>query len=231
VGPAITGMIGPAPGLPLREQTVLEEGSIPGVLAEALPAAFAVAAATDGVNTADGLGARLAQAGRVVESLVHGKDGAYRGAPAHTQTFLGMGHDAAEGTMSLDDDRLRISWPGAGAADVYRNQHKTSHVATESARGIVVRQPMWKRALHHNLITVHPLGGCPMGQDAQRGAVDDRGRVFSGSTGAAVHEGLYVVDGAIVPTALGVNPLLTICALAERALTLLLAERGWPDEG
>ena len=45
-------------------------------------------------------------------------------------------------------------------------------------------------------------------------AVDDYGRVFAGD--GAVHEGLFVADRAFVPSALGVNPFLTISALAER---------------
>jgi cholesterol oxidase len=64
------------------------------------------------------------------------------------------------------------------------------------------------------LLTAHPLGGCPIGEDYQHGAVDEHGRVFTGD--GAVHEGLFVADGALLPSALGVNPFLTISALAER---------------
>jgi cholesterol oxidase len=79
----------------------------------------------------------------------------------------------------------------------------------------------------HDLVTVHPLGGCPLGETAADGAVDERGRVFAGPAGSGVHEGLYVADGSIVPRSLGVNPLLTISALAERNVALLAADRGW----
>ena len=67
-------------------------------------------------------------------------------------------------------------------------------------------------------ITVHPLGGCPMSDDPQGGVVDEHGRVHG-------YDGLYVLDGSIVPTALGVNPSKTIAALAERGVEHLLAER------
>ena len=66
-----------------------------------------------------------------------------------------------------------------------------------------------------------------MAEVAENGVVDHRGAVFSGSLGDATHEGLYVLDGAIVPLSLGVNPLLTISALAERGATLIAKERGW----
>ena len=68
---------------------------------------------------------------------------------------------------------------------------------------------------------MHPLGGCPMGDDWKSGVVDDMGRVYDPAkpeNRTHTHAGLLVLDGSIVPTALGVNPLLTITALAERAI-------------
>jgi cholesterol oxidase len=68
-------------------------------------------------------------------------------------------------------------------------------------------------------ITVHPLGGCPMSEDPADGVVDAHGRVYG-------HPGLHVSDGAIVPTALGVNPSETIAALAERNVEQLVRAGG-----
>ena len=71
-------------------------------------------------------------------------------------------------------------------------------------------------------ITVHPLGGCPMADDHAEGVVDGHGRVHG-------YPGLYVSDGSIVPTALGVNPSETIAALAERNVEDLV-KAGAPQE-
>ncbi|MBV1852654.1 GMC oxidoreductase [Catellatospora tritici] len=67
-------------------------------------------------------------------------------------------------------------------------------------------------------VTGHFLGGAPIGADATSGVVDAYHRVFG-------HPGLHVVDGAVVAANLGVNPSLTVCALAERALAM------WPNKG
>lgn len=63
----------------------------------------------------------------------------------------------------------------------------------------------------------HPLGGCGMGDDFSKGVVDLHGEVFLERGGKVVaHSGLAVLDGAAIPTALVVNPALTISALALR---------------
>lgn len=62
--------------------------------------------------------------------------------------------------------------------------------------------------------TAHILGGCPMGRGDQDGVVDARCEVFN-------YPGLYVVDGAIVPANPGINPSLTITALAEYAMSCI----------
>lgn len=76
-------------------------------------------------------------------------------------------------------------------------------------------------------VTAHVLGGAVMGRDATEGVVDARHEVFG-------HPGLYVADASVIPANLGVNPSLTITALAERFASLVPApERGSapPDGG
>lgn len=65
-----------------------------------------------------------------------------------------------------------------------------------------------------------------MGPDAEHGVVDEFGRVFDTSKHGTrpFHEGLYIADGSCIPTALGVNPSLTITALALRTADAFIAE-------
>ena len=65
--------------------------------------------------------------------------------------------------------------------------------------------------------TAHILGGCCMGDSAATGVIDHRHRVFG-------YDGLYVVDGSAISANPGVNPSLTITALAERAMSFIPAK-------
>ncbi|OQY88208.1 MAG: hypothetical protein B6D38_10380 [Anaerolineae bacterium UTCFX1] len=60
--------------------------------------------------------------------------------------------------------------------------------------------------------TAHILGGAPMGQNAEEGVVDENFEIHN-------YEGMYIIDGSIMPANPGVNPSLTITALAEYAMS------------
>lgn len=157
---------------------------------------------------------------------------------SHTQTLLGIGHDHSAGHMQLRDGRLRIRYD-KGAIEQVEALHEGYLAMVERQGAIYLRNPalhplprkvsgvLSGPAMGGGAFTVHPLGGCCMAQDAAQGVVDHLGRVFDPGPGsaavgrAALHLGLYVLDGSIVPTSLGANPLFTIAALAERAMHAL----------
>src|SRR5207247_2361221 len=69
----------------------------------------------------------------------------------------------------------------------------------------------------------HVPGGAVIGADPSRGVIDHRHRVFG-------YENLLVCDGSAVPANPGVNPSLTITALAERAMTFVPPKEGSEPE-
>jgi cholesterol oxidase len=224
VGPTITGMID------LRDQPdptqgiVIEEGAIPGALSTGLPIIFAGLAKVFGHDGSQNGWAELARKFRELDSWLRGP---YHGAVHHTQTYLAMTHDDGRGRMLLEDDRLRISWPRVGDQCIIRTVNERLKEATRALGGIYVQNPLWSWLFNRNLITVHPLGGCVMAERAEDGVVNHKGQVFKKDHGAEVYDGLYVCDGSIIPRPLGVNPLLTISALAERCCALIAEDHGW----
>lgn len=224
VGPCITGIIDMREQPQLDNGLVIEEGSIPGGLAAILPQTLAAAAKILGKDTDSGLGDRIEEKIREFDSLTHG---AYTGAVRNTQTYLVMTHDDAAGQMYLENDRLRIKWQDVGSQPIFQRVNNRLTEATEPLGGTQIPNPIWSDAFGHDLVTVHPLGGCILAEDAEHGVVNHKGQVFASNQGKNVYENLYVADGSIVPRTLGVNPLLTISALAERCCTLIAKERGW----
>ncbi|MDX2076690.1 MAG: GMC family oxidoreductase [bacterium] len=67
--------------------------------------------------------------------------------------------------------------------------------------------------------TAHLLGGCPMGDTAEKGVVNNKLEVHN-------YEGMYVIDGSIIPGNPGINPSLTITALAEYAMSNIPVKAG-----
>lgn len=224
VGPCITGVIDLRGQNNLNDGMIIEEGVIPGALSVTLPAAFAVQAKMVGTDTAKSWADDARQFAREAESLIRG---AYDGALRNTQIYLVMTHDDANGEMYLQDDRLRIKWPGVGQQEIFQKVNENLIKVTEAHKGIFIKNLIWSEFFGHDLITVHPLGGCVMGTDARRGVVNHKGQVFASSEGTEVYEGLYVTDGSVIPRAIGVNPLLTISAISERCCALIARDRDW----
>lgn len=146
--------------------------------------------------------------------------------------MLGMGHDGAEGKLIWKDERWQIDWPDLRDSRYRKMVFNDFNELAESHGGWYKRL----RAFGDTLVSVHPLGGCGMSDDPACGVVNDRGQVFAGrgscnsSTGRGsppIHPGLYVADGSIMPTSLGVNPLMTICAVSERIAEQIVADPQW----
>jgi cholesterol oxidase len=225
-GPAVSGLIDLRRRKEPADRLAVVEASIQSVMARVLPLMLP-AGAVIGSDTDKGLKDLLGELQRTGESLLAGP---YTGAVHNTQVFLAVGHDSCSGEMVLDDDHLQIRWPDPVSEPVFQSIEATLKKAVQATGGTYVPNPVSKAFLGGNSFTVHPLGGCAMADDATHGVVDHRCRVFDPATGSsgAVHEGLYVCDGSVMPCSLGVHPLLTITAVAERAMLLFAKERGLP---
>lgn len=163
------------------------------------------------------------------------------GAIANSQVVLTMGHDKANGMIELvapkgqaeakDDARVIVTWTDAWKDPVFDSLHekfKEAYLKGGFDDGYYIPSPAWKSvpdgfekaftggAPAGKLLTVHPLGGCVMADSAENGVVNHLGQVFKSNHGSDTYGDLYVMDGAIVPEALGINPFLTISALALR---------------
>jgi cholesterol oxidase len=98
-------------------------------------------------------------------------------------------------------------------------------VANQAADWIAQRtggiaQSSITEALMNVPTTAHILGGAVIAASPQQGVVDDRQRLFG-------YQNLLVCDGSVVPANVGVNPSLTITALAERAMTFVKDSAAW----
>ena len=140
---------------------------------------------------------------------------------AGSMPLLGMGRDAADGRMDVrrsdrdGRDYLQVDWRRDGSADYFDRVNAFCGRLAREMGGDHVEKPDTKYL--RRIITVHPLGGCPMGADPGEGVVDAHGRVFG-------HPGLYVCDGSVMPGPVGSNPSLTIAAFARRAALALIDE-------
>ncbi|MEA2420212.1 MAG: enediyne biosynthesis protein [Thermoleophilaceae bacterium] len=90
--------------------------------------------------------------------------------------------------------------------------------ANQAITSVVTRNGLarYLKPTYRNVSAAHPLGGCRMADSKDFGVVDHRNEVFD-------NEGMFCMDSSAIPTSLGVNPSLTISAVAERACEQLIA--------
>jgi len=126
------------------------------------------------------------------------------GPPPPTGSFTRLVSSAGQGTMCYAPTaRTRQGWAAADA----------ELKAVLERDGLAVVRP-WHEDPAGN-VTAHPLGSCRLGDDPGSSALDSRHELRG-------HPGIFVTDGAAVPSSLCVNPSLTIAALAERASGFVL---------
>jgi cholesterol oxidase len=222
-GPTIVGAIRYNGSQPLEQRMLIEDLSFPSAYVDTGRVAFALVRGED-TDTGDEADEMRRRHRDLFPFVRHDP----RGALNHTMLYLCMGFDDAQGAMTLErhvfepDGRLRIHWEDVGRQMVFSriNEELRRHARAQGAS--FIQNPLWTMFDTRHLITAHPLGGCPIGEDAGQGAVDEHGRVFAAD--GSVHDGLFVSDGSLIPTALGANPLLTISALAERIVERKIQE-------
>jgi cholesterol oxidase len=203
VGPTISHGIDFLDGVREGQSFIIENGGIPNILSMHLQAAK-----------------RVGWKQHPFEFLLEGLQELLRGSDPITDTmpWFANGVDAGNGVYQFKrpwwifgSPRLELDWSSAKSVPAFQAEIDTHVELSNKTGGDPFPAPWWKEAL----ITPHPLGGCNMGSSAQDGVVNHKGEVFG-------YKNLYVIDGATVPTPLGVNPSRTISALAERAAEIMV---------
>ncbi|WP_248963395.1 FAD-dependent oxidoreductase [Sphaerisporangium perillae] len=134
---------------------------------------------------------------------------------ASSLPLLGMGRDVPDGELRLRGGRLDVEWSPEASEEHFDRLRATMRRIADVLGAEHSDMPAW---LGKRIITVHPLGGVPMGRHPGEGVCDAYGEVFD-------HPGLFIADGAALPGPVGANPSLTIAALADRMSTRLLEQR------
>ena len=204
-GPTITTAIDYLDGSDNGHRYFVEDGGFPDVIGNALRAALGRGRFGPQI---------LAGWNALLNTMVRGHDPLKVVMP-----WFGQAVDFNDGVMRLHrpflgrELELMLDWDVTRSRPVVQAMIDRHVALSKATGGIPIVPPAW--TLLHYLITPHPLGGCNMGASAADGVVDHRGAVFG-------YPGLYVLDGSIVPRALGLNPSRTIAALAERSMKIML---------
>ncbi len=129
--------------------------------------------------------------------------------------LLGMGRDVPDGRLRLRGGQLDVEWRPKASEEHFDRLRATMRRISDVLGAEHSGLPAW---LGKRFVTVHPLGGAPMGCHPGDGVCDAFGEVFE-------YPGLFIADGAALPGPVGANPSLTIAALADRMSSALLERK------
>ena len=99
-----------------------------------------------------------------------------------TLLWLVMSHDDASGRIKLDErrDGAYIEWKDVGHQKNFEMVNERLLKCAKKLGGYYIKNPAWSELIDKQLVTVHPLGGCPMAENGNKGVVNHKGQVFSG---------------------------------------------------
>jgi cholesterol oxidase len=131
--------------------------------------------------------------------------------------ILTMGRDYPNGNLYLKDGLLECDWKIKKSQDYFDRVVRVGRSIAKAINAEFIENPPYE--FLHQVLTAHPLGGCPMATDESEGVVSSYGEVFN-------YPGLYVADGSIMPGPVGPNPSLTIGAMSNRIAEHIIAQQG-----
>lgn len=212
-GPCITMSV-QVPASGDRPELHIEDGTVPA----ALGSLARMVGLAERVSGAPKVGV-LRRTSHAIHELVATAAEAAIDADENALALLVQCDDGARGRLELGPRGIAVRWPDYGRHTQAIDTALEGAAAAVGGRYRSLRPRLGGRTTH---LTVHPLGGCPMGTDRYDGVVDHTCAVFDpdADSRAAVHDGLYVCDGSVIPRAVGKNPAGTICVVAERAMAL-----------
>ena len=112
-----------------------------------------------------------------------------------TLAFLCMSHDDSSGIIKLDPKTSNafIEWNDVGHQQIFEAINERLMQITKELGGTFVVNPVWSSTFDKQLITVHPLGGCPMGDSGEDGVVNHKGQVFIGEVSSFIYPSFLFV--------------------------------------
>ncbi|MGM0564564.1 MAG: FAD-dependent oxidoreductase [Pseudomonadota bacterium] len=157
-------------------------------------------------------------AGPIAMAMLHGGHGhelmRHMGRYRHMACIEVAVRDEEPGQVRLGNDgRLKVSKPMKGADKM------KARAGNRVVKDLL--EAMGSYEIHQSPLQIglHLMGGCAIGENAATSVVTPEFKVYG-------HDNIYLADGAIYPSAPGINPSLTIMALAHKAADQILAERG-----